>query len=62
MSPLAVGEDTVVWSRMSPSAGWLRGHCSLGKNVGCTSTCYSDGRGLDPWVWQNILLWRLVMK
>ena len=33
VSPLAVGEDTVVWSRMSSLAGWLRGHCSMGKSV-----------------------------
>ena len=25
-------------------------------------SCYLDGLGFNPWVWQNILSWRLVMK
>ena len=31
-----------------------------GSSVGYVSVWSSDGRGFDPRVWENILLWRLV--
>ena len=31
-------------------------------SVGCASTWYSESRWFDPFDWQNVLSWRLVMK